>query len=108
MARGCPTEPGDRSGAALLDTGWIAFEESDFSALSDSSGGRQPLPVGFDDLRRVLICDLWGCWKELQIPSDDPRPLRIVARNAGWTYVDRHDLYRCPDHPYRELWEQRG
>ena len=56
--------------------------------------------MGFDEVRRVIVCDLWGCWNELQVPA--LRPVRVVANEMDWTYVDRHDLFRCPDHPFRE------
>ncbi len=55
--------------------------------------------MAFDDDRRVVVCDLWGCWNELPIPPDRGHA-EYVSEHPDWHR--REGLFRCPEHPFSD------
>ncbi len=59
--------------------------------------------MGFDEDRRVVTCDLFGCRNELPIPPD-VGPVEHGEDHPDWSYHAGRGLWRCPEHPIKDSW----
>ena len=50
--------------------------------------------------RRVVVCDLYGCWNELAVPSGRDHA-EYVEEHPEWHYCEGD--HRCPEHPFALL-----
>ena len=51
--------------------------------------------MGYDEERRVVVCDFDGCSNEVEVPAGQAQ----VEGGEGWEHWNGE--FRCPRHPFK-------